>query len=105
MSVSCFGVVCKGHPKFNSISFTVDFALNSSKLTILRRLRALLLSWLMGQEQTNPLEQTTCEKWILNVNLILILSGAIFLYVYFSINPFSTQEIAELQANLNMTIH
>ena len=50
------------------------------------------------------LEQTTTEKGVLYTNLVLILIGAIVLYVYFSINPFTQEEIDHLRRNANFTI-
>lgn len=98
---------------------------SSPKLTIVRRLRAIIFQWIPSrcsssssiEEDMNKktcsssfsnrrvqLEQTACEKLILYFNLAIILMGAIVLYVYFSINPFTSQEIAALRSNLNVTI-
>ena len=43
------------------------------------------------------LRQSTRDRIILYINLIIIVSGAIGFYVYFSINPFSPDEIEKLQ--------
>ena len=50
------------------------------------------------------LEQSTYKKSFLYSNLILILIGAIFLYVYFSINPFTEEKIDALRQQANITI-
>lgn len=42
---------------------------------------------------TTALAQTTTQKVILYLNLILIFGVAIAMYTYFSINPFTTEEI------------
>ena len=51
------------------------------------------------------LEQSTPEKIILYLNLVIIVCGAVALYVYFSINPFSPEEIAKLRANLTTGVN
>ena len=65
-------------------------------------------SWQIQQqndlERISHLEQTTCEKIVLYINLAIILTGAIVLYAYFSINPFTSEEIANLRSNLNISI-
>ena len=43
------------------------------------------------------LRQSTRDKLILYTNLLIIVTGAIGFYVYFSINPFSQEEISNLQ--------
>ena len=43
------------------------------------------------------LRQSTRDKIILYINLLIIVTGSIGLYVYFSINPFSQEEILNLQ--------
>ena len=43
------------------------------------------------------LRQSTRDRIILYINLIIIVSGAIGFYVYFYINPFSPDEIEKLQ--------
>ncbi len=43
------------------------------------------------------LEQTTWEKSFLYVNLVIILAGALAFYIYFTINPFTIDEIQTLQ--------
>ena len=50
------------------------------------------------------LEQGTCQKSFLYSNLILILIGAVFLYVFFSINPFTEEQIDKLRQQANITI-
>ena len=96
---------------------------SSPKLTILKRFRLMVLqifglkksgtgidtkSWQIQQqndlERISHLEQTTCEKIVLYINLAIILTGAIVLYAYFSINPFTSEEIANLRSNLNISI-
>lgn len=51
------------------------------------------------------LEQSTWEKAILNANLVLILIGAVALYSYFSINPFSPEDLSRIRANLTDMIN
>ena len=43
------------------------------------------------------LRQSTRDKILLYINLFIIVAGAIGFYVYFSINPFSQEEIKNLQ--------
>ena len=43
------------------------------------------------------LRQSTRDKLILYTNLLIIVTGAIGFYVYFSINPLSQEEISTLQ--------
>ena len=43
------------------------------------------------------LRQSTRDKIILYINLLVIVTGSIGLYVYFSINPFSQEEVLNLQ--------
>ena len=43
------------------------------------------------------LTQTTRDKVLLYINLVIIVTGALGFYVYFSINPFSDEEILNLQ--------
>ena len=43
------------------------------------------------------LEQTKWQKAILYTNLFIILSGALGFYVYFSINPFTMEQIHNIQ--------
>lgn len=50
------------------------------------------------------LEQSTCQKSFLYSNLILILIGAVFLYSYFSINPFTDEQIDALRQQVNISI-
>ena len=50
------------------------------------------------------LDQTIAEKAVLYLNLGIICTGAIVLYVYFSINPFTSEEIANLRSDLNISI-
>ena len=65
-------------------------------------------SWEVQQqidlERISHLEQPFWEKTILYINLVIILLGAIGLYVYFSINPFTSEEIVNLRSNLNISI-
>ena len=49
------------------------------------------------------LEQSTWQKSFLYSNLILILIGAVFLYSYFSINPFTEEQIDTLGKQANIT--
>jgi uncharacterized membrane protein len=98
---------------------------SSPKLTIFKRIRMILLgmlglkknsnnscidknSWEVQQqidlERISHLEQTFWEKIVLYINLVIILLGAIGLYVYFSINPFTSEDIVNLRSNLNISI-
>ena len=65
-------------------------------------------SWEVQQqnelERISHLEQTSFEKAVLYINLVIILIGAVFLYAYFSINPFTSEEIFDIQSNLNYSI-
>ena len=94
---------------------------------IVRRLRKIINQWLLCKKRgerrntrsgsnnqqrhetikakADPLEQTTMEKCALYINLFLILTGAVALYVYFSINPFTSEEIAELRSSLNVSVN
>ena len=65
-----------------------------------RKLQAEMTSHL---DEIAHLEQNTYEKTFLYSNLVLILAGAIILYVYFSINPFTQEEIEELRQRANFT--
>ena len=52
------------------------------------------------EKHTNKLsmlEQSTGQKIILYLNLLLIVILAIFLYVYMSINPFTADQISEFE--------
>jgi hypothetical protein len=49
------------------------------------------------------LKQETWKKVILYINLAIILAGAFALYVFFSINPFTLEEIEALRAAANLT--
>ena len=42
-------------------------------------------------------QQSTWEKVVLNLNLVLVMCLAIGFYVYFCINPFTEDEIEEMQ--------
>ena len=48
-------------------------------------------------EAITNLEQSRAQRAILLVNLAVILTGALLLYVYFCINPFTVAEIDELR--------
>ena len=65
-------------------------------------------SWEVQQqnelERISHLEQTPFEKAVLYINLVIILIGAVFLYAYFSINPFTSEEIFHIRSNLNYSI-
>jgi len=55
-------------------------------------------------QELSTLSQSTTQKVILYTNLVIIISLALFLYIYFSINPFTSQEIDNLrQISLNKT--
>jgi len=55
-------------------------------------------------QELSTLSQSTTQKVILYTNLVIIVSLALFLYIYFSINPFTSQEIYNLrQISLNKT--
>ena len=43
------------------------------------------------------LSQSTRDKIVLYINLVIIVAGALGFYVYFSINPFTEEEISRLQ--------
>ena len=94
----------------------------SPRLTILDRLRGFVLRFLgfnqnpdleekqqrQNQQEVNrhlnevaALEQKTWEKFLLYSNLVVILAGGIFLYVYFSISPFGSEEIAEIRSGIS----
>ena len=65
-------------------------------------------SWEVQQqnelERISHLEQTPFEKAVLYINLVIILIGAVVLYAYFSINPFTSEEIFDIRSNLNYSI-
>lgn len=46
------------------------------------------------------LEQKTWEKFLLYSNLVVILAGGTALYIYFSISPFTSEEIAEIRSKI-----
>ena len=92
-------------------------------MTLVHRLRLFLLNFigrggsqknaneerneiLRQQEMTKHLnevanlEQKTWEKLVLYSNLVLILAGGTFLYVYFSISPFTPQELTEIRSKI-----
>ena len=48
-------------------------------------------------EAITNLEQSRAQRAILLVNLGIILTGALLLYVYFCINPFTAAEIDQLR--------
>ena len=48
-------------------------------------------------EAITNLAQSRAQRVILLVNLAVILTGALLLYVYFCINPFTVAEIDELR--------
>ena len=64
-------------------------------------------SWEIQQqnelERISHLEQTTLEKLVLYTNLGIILAGAVALYAYFSINPFTSEDIFRIRSNLTIT--
>ena len=89
----------------------------SPQMTIVDRLRGFVMRLLgynqnealeekqqrQNQQEVNrhlnevaALEQKTWEKFLLYSNLVVILAGGIALYVYFSISPFTSEEIAEI---------
>lgn len=47
-------------------------------------------------ELTN-LHQETWEKYLLNSMLVVILVAAVALFVYFSISPFTEEEVRDIQ--------
>lgn len=51
----------------------------------------------MHVAQTSSLKQSPWEKKVLRTNLIIIVLSAIGLYAFFSVNPFTTQEIDHLR--------
>jgi len=56
-------------------------------------------------QNLSTLAQTTGQKVILYTNLLIIISLAIFLYIFFSINPFSVEELDHFrEVSLNKTI-
>ena len=48
-------------------------------------------------QQLSTLQQSTFQRVILYSNLAIILSLAVFLYVFFSINPFSDEELDQFR--------
>ena len=52
----------------------------------------------LAEDDLADLNQTPLEKAVLYGNLIVILGVAVGFYVYFSINPFTAQEIQDLQS-------
>jgi len=109
---------CAGDDKTDEVSTRI-----LARQTFLARIRTIIWNVKTGekdeekeqqrklQEEMNNhldniahLEQTTTEKGVLYTNLVLILIGAIVLYVYFSINPFTQEEIEHLRRNANFTI-
>ena len=75
-----------------------------------------LLNWILGVEsdaedaeknqkamaehlqQLSTLQQSTFQRVILYTNLAIILTLAVFLYVFFSINPFSAEELSQFRS-------
>lgn len=53
-----------------------------------------------GDTSLADLSQTLFQKVILYTNLVLIVSGAVVFYVLLSINPFTMEEIQEIQAGI-----
>ena len=49
-------------------------------------------------QQLSTLQQSTFQRVILYTNLAIILSLAVFLYVFFSINPFSAEELGQFRS-------
>ena len=49
-------------------------------------------------QQLSTLQQSTFQRVILYTNLGIILSLAVFLYVFFSINPFSAEELSQFRS-------
>jgi len=49
-------------------------------------------------QQLSTLQQSSFQRVILYTNLAIILSLAVFLYVFFSINPFSAEELGQLRS-------
>ena len=49
-------------------------------------------------QQLSTLQQSTFQRVILHTNLVIILSLAVFLYVFFSINPFSAEELGQFRS-------
>jgi len=74
-----------------------------------------LLNWILGVEtdvedaaknhkamaehlaQLSTLQQSSMQKVVLYTNLVIILSLAVFLYIFFSINPFSAEELSQFR--------
>ena len=55
-------------------------------------------------QQLSTLQQSPLQKVVLYTNLVIILGLAVFLYVYFSINPFSPEQLAMFRSEaLNKT--
>ena len=48
-------------------------------------------------QQLSTLQQSTFQRVILYSNLAIILSLAVFLYVFFSINPFSDEQLDQFR--------
>ena len=55
-------------------------------------------------QQLSTLQQSPLQRGVLYTNLVIILGLAVFLYVYFSINPFSPEQLARFREKaLNKT--
>ena len=46
----------------------------------------------------STLHQSTGQKVILYTNLVIIITLALFLYIFFSINPFSPEELLQFKS-------